>query len=117
MGFELERSRAHGVLRVIIARYDSRRVFGDRVVEEAVGLGEAEFDGAFAGGHDLVEHREACRCRLRVVGVVDPLEAEDHIIGSDVSSVGELRAFADGRRPHGGITVGFEGLGELGWIL
>src|SRR5699024_2793815 len=70
-GFEFERPGAHRVLRVVADGNDGRGVFGYGVVEQAVGLGQAELDGALPGGDDLVEHGEVRRRGLRVVGVGD----------------------------------------------
>ena len=114
---EGEGTGAHRVLRIVVGRDDAGGVFGYRVVEDAVGFGEPELDGAVTGSDDLVEHGEARRGGLRIVRVVDPLEAEDHVIGGDVASVGELHAFAQSRRPDGGVVVAFEGFGELGLDL
>src|SRR5699024_2929680 len=102
----------HRVLRVITDGNDGRCVFGHRVVEQAVGFGQTELHGAFSGGDDLVEHGEVRRRGLRVIGIVDALEGEDDVVGGDGAAVGELDALLQGARPHGGIVVGFEGLGQ-----
>src|SRR5699024_10680785 len=111
-GFEFERPGAHRVLRVIADGDDGRGVFGHGVVEQAVGFGQPELDGALPGGDDFVEHGEVRRRGLRVIGVVDALEGEDDVVGGDGVAVGELDALLQSAGPDGGVVVGFEGLGQ-----
>ena len=116
-GFEFEWSRAHRVLRIVADGDDGGGVFGDGVLEQAVGFVEAEFDGAIVLGDDFLQHGEV-RCRgLRVVGVVDPLEGEDDVFGGDRFAVGELDALLQRARPHGGVGVGFDRFGQQRYDL